>query len=52
VTDAEPKRSEDETRADAVRRRLVETVREPQDEIARRAPERHDVDGTELGSSD
>jgi hypothetical protein len=52
VTDAEPKRCEGETRADEVRRRVVETVREQLDEIARRAAERHDVDGTKHGASD
>jgi hypothetical protein len=35
VTDADPKRSEDETQADVVRRRLVETVREHLEEIDR-----------------
>ncbi|HEV7566643.1 MAG TPA: hypothetical protein VGO31_11855 [Microbacteriaceae bacterium] len=35
MTDAEPKRSEDETSADAVRRRLVETVQAQLEEIER-----------------
>jgi hypothetical protein len=51
VTHREPTRSDDETRADEVRRRLVETVRVQLDEIARRTPERHGAE-TEHESSD
>jgi hypothetical protein len=39
MTDAEPIRSDDETRAGEVRRRLVETVHEQLDEIRRQSPE-------------
>jgi hypothetical protein len=50
VTEPEPKRSEGETQADAVRRRLVETVREQLAEIAQRGPDRHDAERDDVSS--